>query len=146
MADFKVDRIGSSTGPQRTKKARRTSDSDESFADALRGAAETQGANKAGAVKGVTAVGGVFAVQEVGTSTDGRSRGLLIDYGDSLLDRLEDVRLEILMGAVSKEHLADLAHQMRQKRQHVEDPVLNELIDEIEMRAEIEIAKLTRDI
>lgn len=146
MADFKVDRVGGSAGPQRTKKARKSNDGDDSFADALRDAADTQRAGQSGAVKGVTSVGGVFAVQEVETSTEGRSRGLLVDYGDNLLDRLEDIRLEILMGAVSKDSLADLAHEMRQKRQQVDDPALNELIDEIEMRAEVEIAKLTRDI
>ena len=146
MADFKVDRVGGSTGPQRTKKIQKKDAGDESFAEALRDAAETQGTGRAGAVQGVSAVGGVFAIQEVETSTDGRSRGLLVGYGDDLLDRLEELRIEILLGAVSKDNLADLAHEMRQKRQQVDDPALNELIDEIEMRAEIEIAKLTREV
>lgn len=144
MADFKVDRVGGSTGPQRTRKTQKSGDSDESFADALRGAAETQSGSGTGSVQGVAPVGSVFAVQEVGTSTEGRSRGLLIDYGDHLLDRLEEIRLELLLGAISKDRLVDLAHEMRQKRHQVEDAKLNALIDEIELRAEVEIAKLTR--
>ncbi len=146
LADFKVDRVGGGTGPTRTRKADKAESSDESFADALRDTAETQQSSNAGAVQGVTSVGGVIAVQEVEDSTQGRSRGLLIGYGDELLDRLEEIRLEVLLGAVSKERLADLAHQMRRKRQQVDDPRLNEIIDEIELRTEIEIAKLTRDI
>jgi hypothetical protein len=35
---------------------------------------------------------------------------------------------------------------MRAHRRETEDPNLNEIIDEIELRAEVEIAKLTRDM
>lgn len=146
MADFKVDRVSGSSGPQRTKKSKASSESDESFADALRDAAETSSTSSTGSVQGVTSIGGIFAVQEVETSTDGRSRGLLFDYGDDLLDRLEELRIDLLLGAIPKEKLVDLAHQMRQKRQQVDDPRLNEIIDEIELRAEVEIAKLTRGV
>lgn len=146
MAEFKVDRVGGPSGPQRTKKTKAVSDGNESFADALRDAADTQSASASGSVQGVTAVGGIFAVQEVETATDGRSRGLLIGYGDDLLDRLEELRIDLLLGAVPKDKLVDLAHEMRQKRHQVEDPQLNEIIDEIELRAEVEIAKLTRDV
>jgi hypothetical protein len=38
-----------------------------------------------------------------------------------------------------------LAQRLRQKRQQSDDPKLNAIIDEIELRAEVEIAKLTRD-
>ena len=35
---------------------------------------------------------------------------------------------------------------MRAKRRTSADPRLNEIIDEIELRAEVEIAKFTRDV
>jgi len=37
-----------------------------------------------------------------------------------------------------------LAQSMRQQRRQSDDPQLNQIIDEIELRAEVEIAKLTR--
>ncbi len=40
--------------------------------------------------------------------------------------------------------LVDIAQMMRTQRQTTDDPRLNEIIDEIELRAEVEIAKLTR--
>lgn len=146
MADFRVDRVNGPSGTQRSRKTNSSGGGDESFADALKGSAETQSTSNAGAVQGVAPVGGIFAVQEVETATDGRSRGLLVGYGDELLDRLEELRVDLLLGSIPKEKLVDLAHQMRQKRQNVDDPKLNEIIDEIELRAEVEIAKLTRDI
>ena len=48
------------------------------------------------------------------------------------------------MGRFSKEKLADLAQRLRQKRQQSTDPKLNEIIHEIELRAEVEIAKYSR--
>jgi len=146
LADFKVDRVGRGTGPSRTRKAGKAGSSGDSFAEALRETAESAPSSSSGSVQGVTAVGGVIAVQEVQDSTEGRSKGLLIGYGDDLLDRLEEIRIELLLGAVSKDRLADLAQQMRKKRQQFDDPRLNEIIDEIELRSEVEIAKLTRDI
>ena len=70
----------------------------------------------------------------------------MFQYGDDLLNRLDDLRLAILDGVLSKDKLTELAHNLRQKRQNSDDPKLNEIINEIELRAEVEIAKLTRDL
>ena len=87
----------------------------------------------------------MLAAQEVPVSqSDDRTRKKLQDYGDDLLDRLDDLRLGILLGAYSKDKLAELAQRLRQKRDNSEDRKLNEIIAEIELRVEVEIAKLTR--
>ena len=65
-------------------------------------------------------------------------------YGDDLLERLDDLRIGILLGRFSKEKLAELAQRLRQKREQSDDPNLNDLLSEIELRAEVEIAKYTR--
>jgi len=65
-------------------------------------------------------------------------------YGDDLLDRLDDLRMGILLGRFSKDKLTELAQRLRQKREMCEDPQLNDLLAEIELRAEVEIAKYTR--
>ena len=70
----------------------------------------------------------------------------MFQYGDDLLNRLDDLRLAILDGVLSKDKLTELAHNLRQKRQNSDDPKLNEIIDEIELRVEVEVAKLTRDL
>jgi hypothetical protein len=88
----------------------------------------------------------ILAVQEVPDSTEERSRGLVRKYGDDLLDRLETLRRDVLAGRVPKEGLADLAHALRLQRGKADDPRLNDIIKEIELRAKVEIAKLTRDV
>ena len=70
----------------------------------------------------------------------------MFQYGDDLLNRLDDLRLAILDGVLSKDKLTELAHNLRQKRQNSDDPKLNEIINEIELRAEVEVEKLTRNL
>jgi hypothetical protein len=65
-------------------------------------------------------------------------------HAEDVLDRLEALRAWILVGAMPKDKLVELAQRLRAQRQRSDDPRLNEIIDEIELRAEVEIAKLTR--
>jgi len=141
---MKVSKVGGAEGPQATRKKSKTGKTDENFADNLK---EAQSTENVAHVVDSSAIGGVesiLSMQEVPDATEGRSRAILKQYGDDLLTRLEDLRLGILAGVYSKEKLADLAHRLRQKRTHSNDPRLNEIIDEIELRAEVEIAKLAR--
>ncbi|MDA1090901.1 MAG: hypothetical protein O3A85_11400 [Proteobacteria bacterium] len=73
-------------------------------------------------------------------------KGILLQYGNDLLSHLDGLRMAILDGVLSKDKLTELAHNLRQKRQNSDDPRLNEIIDEIELRAEVEVAKLTRGL
>ncbi|MSO93915.1 MAG: hypothetical protein EXQ86_11030 [Rhodospirillales bacterium] len=140
---MKVSDIGGNKDIAAAKRKKKVDGSGSEFADELRHAAETSaGAPGPSAVAGV---GAIVSVQEVPDAGEGRSRGLLRRYGTDLLDQLEGFRHAILVGAVPKDKLAALAQRMRQKRIESTDPKLNEIIDEIELRAEVEIAKLTRD-
>ncbi len=145
---MKISKVGSSKQAASTKRKKAAAKSGE-FAERVRSTIGTGGPESAQSVEGTAAVAGVdaiLAVQEVSDSTEGRSRGLLRQYGDDLLNRLDELKLAILTGAIAKDDLAELAQKLRQKRQQSDDPKLNEIIDEIELRAEVEIAKLTRDL
>mgnify|MGYP002629659814 CR=1 FL=1 len=142
---MKVSRVGPTKEAGGAKKKPKASGAGGAFADSLKGVqgpSPTSGALEASSVRGVDAM---LAAQEVPVSqSDDRTRKKLQDYGDDLLDRLDDLRLGILLGAYSKDKLAELAQRLRQKRDNSEDRKLNEIIAEIELRVEVEIAKLTR--
>jgi len=146
MADIKIGKSSTIGSVKSVKKTKKSSSAGPSFSESLREASGSEPVTAAPSVSGVAPVGAILAVQEVPDSTAERSRGLIIDYGDDLLDRLEEVRIGLLLGTVSKDRLADLAQQMRQKRQEIDDPKLIEIINEIELRSEVEIAKLTRNL
>ena len=52
--------------------------------------------------------------------------------------------MALLTGNLPKEKVIELAQALREKRPDTDDAGLNALIDEIELRAEVELAKLTR--
>jgi flagellar biosynthesis/type III secretory pathway ATPase len=58
-----------------------------------------------------------------------------------ILDRLDDLRHGLLSGILSRHQVENLAHLVRLKRESIEDPRLIEILDQIELRAEIELAK-----
>ena len=102
-----------------------------------------QAASAATGVSGsapIAPVDALWALQEVPDSTDGRSKGLM--RADEMLDMLEDVRKGILLGAVSMPNLRKLADMARNQKSATDDKNLNGLLEEIELRAEVELAKL----
>lgn len=142
---MKLSKLGSAKATATSaRKKKPAASAGTGFADELR---ETASPSAPSAPVESTAMGGVdsiLAVQEVPDATDDRSRGRTRQYGDDILERLEAIRRDLLIGATSKEKLVELAHRLRSERGSCTDSHLNEIIDEIELRAKVEIAKLTR--
>ncbi len=96
---------------------------------------------------GVAGVEGIFAAQSVdpdGGNTTTEERRRRAQRGAEILDKLEEVRRGLLLGAIPKDRLGELARLVREKREKGADPVISRLLDEIELRAEVELAKLSK--
>jgi hypothetical protein len=114
------------------------------FAKSLR---EDQGHAGAGAIGSPAGLGGlaaVLAVQETPDQLLKRSRQRARERGEDVLDQLDDIRLGLLTGAIPVARLERLAQLIRAKREQVDDPRLDQILDEIELRAAVELAKLSR--
>lgn len=113
--------------------------------DRLTGADEASGPDNADQVSGMVGIGGILAAQSV--DTDGapnrEQRQRRAARGTQILDRLEEVRRGLLTGTVPKSRLQELAQLVREKRERGADPLISRLLDEIELRAEVELAKLS---
>lgn len=147
---MKIGNVGASKGVGGTKRKKGASGADGSaFADQLRSAGGAEGASPSEGVVGTNALEGVdalLAMQEVGDSTEERNRKQAQSYASDLLDRLGLIQDALLRGAIPKENLMQLAKRIREGRAKIQDPRLNEILDEIELRAEVEIAKYTRSL
>ncbi len=141
---MKVTRSEGSKGVSSSRKTGKAGSGDSGFADALRDVSGADSVEYAQTTSGVGAVGSILAMQQVADSTDHRSRGLMMEYGSDLLDQLDKIRVAILSGSISKDRLQDIARRLRERKITSDDPQLNALIDEVELRVEVEIAKLTR--
>ena len=62
-----------------------------------------------------------------------------------ILDRLEDIRQGLLLGAISQSGLQELARTIREARGETLDPKMSDILDDIELRAKIELAKLEQN-
>jgi len=82
----------------------------------------------------------MLALQEVGDVTERNRKAR--ERGNAMLDRLEAIRIGLLDGVVSSETIAELGKLVRDRRDGAGDPRLAGLLDEIELRAAVELAKL----
>ena len=100
-----------------------------------------------GAAAEIGGLEALLAAQTVGDALqDNGRKKRAVEHGNDLLDRLEDLRAAILTGAVSKTKLIGLAQALRVRRDAGLDGELNQILDEIELRAEVELAKLSRNV
>lgn len=105
--------------------------------------APAQGPAQAGPAAGVSALASVdalLALQDVGSPLDRRRRAT--SRAGRILDVLDEVKLALLEGELSADHLERLRRAVREQRDAVDDPALSSLLDEIETRAAVEMAKL----
>jgi hypothetical protein len=85
-------------------------------------------------------IDGILALQEV--DEDGRGSQQARERGEDILDRLDEIRHGLLVGSVNPKTLERLLGQVRQQRETFTDPRLTEILEEIELRAAVELAKL----
>lgn len=99
----------------------------------------------------VAIVGGGFCIAALvaltataGTEAagDGRRRDAH-RHGEALLDSLDQLRTDILLGRIPADRLARLLALLGQRQGASGDEPLDRLIEAIELRAQVELAKLT---
>jgi len=100
------------------------------------------GSGAVGGSVGLSGVSTILALQGAPDSTERRARQRAVQRGDAMLDDLEQIRLGLLLGAIPRARLEQLAHLVRARREQVDDPKLMAILDEIELRAAVELAKL----
>ena len=133
------------TPPLRRAAARRDGKIDAaaegSFASALEG---EPAAPPPAPATAVGLVSGLLTVQEVPDQLARRRRA--VQRGDAMLDRLDELRLGLLAGGLPRRRLDELAELARTARDTVDDPRLVVVLDEIDLRVAVELAKLDREL
>ncbi|RCK24434.1 flagellar assembly protein FliX [Thalassospira profundimaris] len=89
----------------------------------------------------VSALDALLALQQSGDALDSPRKAAVL-RAKSLLEQLEAVRDGLLSGALSGSRLKQLVGLMDQQREMIDDPELSAVLDEIDLRARVELAKL----
>ena len=124
-------------GTTAPRRSGRTESGKGGFVRALDGEAGGQ-VTKLSRTAPVGAMDALLSLQEV-NQDEGRDD--LHRHAEDLLDELDEVRHGLLVGALSKVQLTRLKKLVTARRATVNDPRLAEILDEIELRAAVELAK-----
>lgn len=121
----------------KTDKAKKTGAVGTAFSDYL--STDEVGQTAAPAATAAVSMYAALAAAEYGTEREERRRA--ITHADDLLNDLEDLQMGLLLGSYTKKQLHNLASRLQQTRATVQDPQLLSLLDDIELRAAVELAK-----
>ncbi|MGA9794867.1 MAG: flagellar assembly protein FliX [Rhizomicrobium sp.] len=120
------------------KYARASSSSDSTFK--ISDVPEQPRAATVAAPGPITALDSIIVLQSVDDASSGASKGLA--HGEQLLDLLDNVRDGLLSGGIPRITLNRLATAVSRRHENFADPKLQGVLDEIELRAKVELAKL----
>lgn len=138
---MKIEGPSKSQGVGSSKKAGSVSSADGSFEDFI--AQAPKGTQGAAPTRTIARVDALLAVQGAETPTERAARRRMHQRGEDILKELDRLRLGILTGNLSLGQVIDIADVVASHRETITDPRLTAVLDEIDMRAQIEIAKAT---
>ena len=101
---------------------------------------EAAGLMAASGVTHISTLEALIALQDVGGPLERRRKA--VGRAGTILNALETLKLELLDGHLGRAAIEALTRAVREQRAMTDDPRLEGLLDEIETRAAVELAKL----
>ena len=136
---MKIEGPNKTNAPAKTDKAKKAGGTGgSSFADMVNSGGDVDAPS---APVGPAAVNMYVALQAAEHATEHENRRRAIVHASDLLDDLEDLRIGLLLGSYTKNQLHQLAARVRQQRLVISDPQIMGLLDDIALRAAVELAK-----
>jgi hypothetical protein len=102
---------------------------------------EAKASAQASGTASVSGVDALLALQGVPGPNSERAKAAR--RGSDILDLLDEIRVGMLEGAVSQSTLSHLVKLVEVNREEFTDPGLSSILDEIDLRARVELAKLS---
>lgn len=139
-----IEKVGYTKPASAAKPVRKTGNVEgAAFASALEeaeGVGATKAASAASPVGALSGIGGLIGINEVDENDVRRKRA--VKRGRFTLEALDQLRNGLLMGTVPLSVLRNLERLVAEERESVTDPNLLAILDDIELRAAVEMAKL----
>jgi len=139
---MKIEGPKSSSDINKKKDVKKTASGDGAFKsmmDDAGGAAESAGASMSA---GIASVDILLAAQSVDDATQGKAKRQAKQRADTILDKLNDLKVAMVSGNITLGHMISIADVVASHRDNITDPELTAILDEIDLRAHVELAKL----
>lgn len=134
----RIDTTNRTSGTGRSSAAARSGSGVAFVPHDAEGPARAAGAAPAQAMTGIDSILALQAVEEPLTA-----KKKAVRRGSTLLDLLDEMKADLLLGKVSVEKLDAMAATLAQVRER-STPQLDSLLDDIELRVHVELAKYGR--
>lgn len=135
---MKIEGPSKTSGPGGSKKTGKV-DSDGSFEDFITSA--PKGPSSAAPTRHIARVDALLSVQATESPTERAAKKRMRERADDILGELDKLRHGLLTGTMTLGQVVDIADVVASHRERVTDPKLTAILDEIDLRAQIEIAK-----
>lgn len=137
---MKIEGPGSARGTDGAKKSSKTAKGDSHFGDFVTtGPASNEGVKT---TQSIGSVDSLLALQGADDPTAQSSKKRMKQRAGVILGELEKLRVAMLTGNVTVGHMIDIADVIASHREKIIDPGLTAIMDEIDLRAQVELAKM----
>ncbi len=134
---MKVTGPGASSTVSTAKRSSSASRAGGSFT--LESAETASAATSTASASAVQSVDAILALQSVGDFTEAKKRAT--SSAHNLLDVLDELKLALLEGGLPRNKLVALMNLLQDRRDDTNDASLEAVLDEVEIRAAVELAK-----
>lgn len=141
---MKVEGPSRSNQTEQTRKKDKVSSGDGSFGRMVSGGAGE--ARSAAASQSIASVDVLLAAQGADDPAQRAARRRMRQRADNILSELEKIRIALLAGSLTVGHVIDVADVVSAHREKIVDPQLSALLDEVDLRAQIELAKMRKSM
>ena len=137
---MKIEGTKSAQSSDKSRKKGAVQKSDGSFGSMVTGgAADTKKSSNTQSIAGVDAL---LAVQGAEDPTARAAKKRMRVRGESILDGLDRIRMSILTGTLTVGEVIQVADMVASHREKIMDPRLTAVLDEIDLRAQVELTKI----
>ena len=141
---MKIDGTKSSSDIQKKKDAKKSGEGSGVF-QSLMGGGHTGEVAKTGGSSlsaGIASVDALLAAQSAEDPAQQKAKKRMQARAEDILGKLNDLKVGMVSGSVTVGHMISIADVVASHRERINDPSLTSILDEIDLRAHVELAKL----
>ena len=140
---MKIEGPKSSSEINKKKDAKKTSSGDGAFKSMMGdGASQTSQTAGTSLSSGIANIDILLAAQGADDATEGKAKQKMKQRAEDILAKLDELKMAMTTGDITVGHMVSIADVVATHRENVQDPDLAAILDEIDLRAHVELAKL----
>lgn len=139
---MKIDGTKPNNEITKKKDAQKTASGNGAFKSLIDGGGGTLDPVAGTTTANIASVDALLMAQAAEDPAQQKAQKRMRERANTLLDRLSDLKMAILTGQVTIGHMVSIADVAALHREKITDPELSALLDEVDLRAQIELAKL----